>query len=76
MIETEHLRKWFIGLEQLPGEVREAAFSEIAEHIRNEGKEQALADAVASLTDPKIYRSVLKTVRERAERTKKIAADK
>jgi hypothetical protein len=76
VIETEHLRKWFIGLEQLPGEVRDAALSEIAEHIRNEGKEQALADAVASLTDPKIYQRMLETVRARAESAKKTAADK
>ena len=70
------MRKWFIGLERLPGPVRNAAFSEVAAHIRNEGEEQALADAVASLTDPKIYQSVLKTVRERAKSAKKIAADK
>jgi hypothetical protein len=76
VIETKRLRKWFVGLERLPGAVRAAAFSEVAEHIRNEGKEQALADAVASLTDPKIYQSVLETVRERGKSARKIAEDK
>ena len=65
LIETERLRKWFAELEQLPSAARDAAFSEMAEQIRSDGKDAALADAVASLADPKIYQSVLETVRER-----------
>lgn len=76
LIETERLRKWFSGLEQLPKAVRCAAFSEMAAQIRSDGKDLALADAVASLINPKIYQSVLETVRERAARGKKVAADK
>ena len=47
----------------------------MANQIRSDGKNPALADAVASLINPKIYQSVLETVRERAESAKKIAAD-
>jgi hypothetical protein len=65
VIETERLRKWFAQLEQLPSAVRDAAFSEMAAQIRSDGKDAALADAVASLADPKIYQSVLEAVRER-----------
>jgi hypothetical protein len=76
LIETERLRKWFSGLEQLPKAVRRSALSEMATQIRSDGKNPALADAVASLINPKIYQSVLETVRERAASAKKIAADK
>jgi hypothetical protein len=65
LIETKHLRKWFTGLDKLPSAVRVAAFSEMAEQIRRDGHDPVLADAVASLTNTKIYRNVLGTVRER-----------
>jgi len=67
LIETQHLRKWFTGLDKLPNAVRVAAFSEMAEEIRRDGKDPALADAVASLANSRIYHTVLGTVRERVK---------
>ena len=69
LIETTHLRKWFTGLDKLPSAIRVAAFSEMAEQIRRDGHDPALADAVASLTNSKIYYTVLGTVRERVRNT-------
>jgi hypothetical protein len=64
-IEAEHLRAWFYALERLPASVRETAFSEMAAQMRNAGEDPRLAEAVASLSNPKTYQNVLETVRER-----------
>lgn len=65
LVETQHLRGWFYALERLPASFRETAFSEMAAQMRNAGEDSELADAVASLANPKMYQSVLETVRER-----------
>ena len=65
LVETQHLRAWFYALERLPVSFRETAFSEMAAQMRNAGEEPRLADAVASLANPKMYQSVLEAVRER-----------
>jgi hypothetical protein len=64
-IEAEHLRAWFYALERLPASVRETAFSEMAAQMRNADEDPRLAEAVASLANPKTYQSVLETIRER-----------
>jgi len=65
LIETKDLRAWFYALERLPISVRQTAFSEMAAQMRRAGEDSELANAVASLANPKIYQSVLETVRER-----------
>jgi hypothetical protein len=65
LVETQHLRAWFYALERLPVSVRDTAFSEIAAQMRRDGDDPELADAVASLANPKVYQSILDTVRER-----------
>jgi hypothetical protein len=65
VIETQQLRAWFYVLERLPVSVRETTFSEMAAELRHAGEDSGLADAVASLANPKIYRGVLETIRER-----------
>jgi hypothetical protein len=65
LVETLHLRAWFYALERLPASFRETAFSEMAAQMRAAGEDPKLADAVASLANPKMYQSVLETVRER-----------
>jgi hypothetical protein len=67
LVETQHLRAWFYALERLPISFREAAFSEMAAQMRSAGEDPVLADAVASLTNPRMYQSVLETVRERLD---------
>ena len=69
LVETQHLRAWFYALERLPVSFREAAFSEMAAQMRSVGEDSSLADAVASLANPKMYQSVLETVRERVDET-------
>jgi len=69
LVETQHLRAWFYALEGLPVSFREAAFSEMATQMRSAAEDPQLADAVASLTDPKMYQSVMETVRERVGET-------
>jgi len=69
LVETQHLRAWFYALERLPLSVRETAFSEMAAQMRNVGEDAGLADAVASLANPKVYQNVLDTVRERLAKT-------
>jgi hypothetical protein len=64
-VETQHLRAWFYALERLPASFRKAAFSDMAVQMRSAGEDPKLADAVASLANPKMYQSVLETVRER-----------
>ena len=66
LVETKHLRAWFHALERLPPSFRETAFSEMAAQMRSAGEDPGLADAVASLANPKMYQSVLETVRRRA----------
>jgi hypothetical protein len=65
LVETHHLRAWFYAPERLPVSFRETAFSEMATQMRAAGEDPKLADAVASLANPKMYQSVLETVRER-----------
>ena len=65
VIETQQLRAWLCALERLPVSVRETTFSEMAAVLRQGGEDSGLADAVASLANPKIYQSVLETIRER-----------
>jgi len=67
LVETRHLRAWFYALERLPASFRETAFSEMAAQMRTAGEDPRFADAVASLANPKMYQSVLETVRERLE---------
>jgi hypothetical protein len=52
-----------------PERFRENEFSELAAQIRSAGENARLADAVASVADPKIYQSVLATLRERVGET-------
>jgi hypothetical protein len=65
LVETHHLRAWFYALERLPVSFRETAFSEMAAQMRTAGEDSELADAVASLANPKMFQSVLEAVRER-----------
>jgi hypothetical protein len=69
LVETQHLRAWFYALERLPVSFRETAFSEMAAQMRTAAEDPRLADAVASLANPKVYQSVLDTVRERVGET-------
>jgi hypothetical protein len=64
-VEARHLRAWFYALERLPASFRETAFFEMTEQMRSAGEDSRLADAVTSLANPKMYQSVLETVRER-----------
>jgi len=67
LVETQHLRAWFYTFERLPISFRETAFSEMAAQMREAGEDAMLADAVASLANPKIYQTVLATIRERVD---------
>jgi len=64
LIETRHLRAWFYALERLPLSLRESTFWEMAAQMRRDGEDPQLADAVTSLANPKMYQSVLETLRE------------
>jgi hypothetical protein len=66
LVETKHLRDWFFALQDLPKATRNSAFSEMFAKMRAAGEDPQLANAVASLTNPQIYKSVLQTVRERS----------
>ncbi len=65
LVEAQHLRAWFYALERLPASIRQTAFSEMAAQMRRAGEDGELTEVVASLANPKIYQSVLETVRER-----------
>jgi len=65
LVETEALRSWFFALEALPVSVRSAAFAEMAAQMRAAGEDPGLSSAVATLVHPKMYESVLETVRKR-----------
>ena len=65
LVEAGHLRAWFYALERLPASIRDTAFSEIAAQMRRDGEDLELADAVASLANPKIYQTILTAIRER-----------
>lgn len=65
LVETESLRPWFLALEALPVSVRSGAFAEMAAQMRADGVDPGLSSAVAGLVHPKMYESVLETVRER-----------
>ena len=65
LVEARQLRAWFYALERLPASVRDTTFSEMAAQMRRDREDSELADAVASLANPKIYQSVLDAVRDR-----------
>ena len=65
LVEAQRLRAWFYALERLPASIRDTAFSEMAAQMRHDGEDSELADAVASLANPKIYQTILAAVRER-----------
>ena len=65
LVETETLRSWFFALEALPISVRSAAFADMAAQMRAKGEDPGLSSAVAALVHPKMYESILETVRER-----------
>jgi hypothetical protein len=64
LAETPRLRSWFYSLEKLPDQARKRAFLEMATEMRTAEENAALADAVAALARPKLYRTVLQTVNE------------
>jgi hypothetical protein len=64
LAETPRLRSWFYSLEKLPDQARKRAFLEMAAEMRTAEENAALADAVAALARPKLYRTVLQTVNE------------
>jgi hypothetical protein len=64
LAESARLRAWFYSLEKLPAPARKRAFLEMAAEIRSGKEDAALADAVAALARPKVYRTVLQTVNE------------
>ena len=65
LVETPNLRFWFYGLEDLPKDLRDAAFSEMAARMRESGDDAELAEAIASLSNSRAYKGVVKAVRER-----------
>ena len=64
LAETPRLRSWFYSLEKLPDPARKRAFLEMAAEMRTAEENAALADAVAALARPKLYRTALQTVNE------------
>jgi hypothetical protein len=64
LAETPRLRSWFYSLEKLPDQARKRAFLEMATELRTAEENAALADAVAALARPQLYRTVLQTVNE------------
>lgn len=66
LVETKDLRDWFFALQDLPRATRDAAFSEMSAKMRAAGEDAQLANAVSSLTNPQVYKSVLQTVQERS----------
>ncbi len=64
LVDTKHLRDWFCSLQELPNATRNAALTLMADRMRKDDEDPQLAKAVASLTNPQIYRSVLQTVSE------------
>ena len=66
LVETKHLRDWLLALKNLPKATRDVAFSEMSAKMRAAGEDPQLANAIGSLTNPQIYKSVLQTVRERS----------
>ncbi len=64
LVETKHLRDWFFALQYLPKATRDAAFSEMSAKMRAAEEDPQLASAIASLTNPQIYKSVLQSVNE------------
>jgi hypothetical protein len=51
-------------LEKLAGPARKRAFLEMAAEMRTTEEDSALADAIAALARPKLYRTVLQAVNE------------
>jgi hypothetical protein len=66
LVETKHLRDWFFALQDLPKAARNSAFSEMSAKMRAAGEDAQLANAVSSLTNPQVYKSVLQTALERS----------
>jgi hypothetical protein len=65
LVETAHLRSWFYALEKLPKALRNKAFSKMAAQMRSAGEDLDLTEAVAALSRPKVYETVLEAVHER-----------
>jgi hypothetical protein len=65
LVEDASLRSWFLGLEQLPTSLRQAAFSQMAEQMRADSEDLDLAAAASALARPEMYDAILKAVRER-----------
>src|ERR1700730_4048222 len=65
LVETAHLRSWFYALEKLPKALRNKSFSEMEARMRAAGEDSDLADAVAALSRPKVYETVLEAFRDR-----------
>ena len=65
LVETAHLRSWFYALEKLPKALRNKSFSEMAAKMRAAGEDTDLTEAVAALSRPNVYKTILEAVRER-----------
>jgi hypothetical protein len=69
LVETQHLRAWSYALGRLPVSICETAFSKMAAQMQSASGDPRFTEAVASLANPKMYQSVLDTVRERVGET-------
>jgi len=67
LVEDAHLRSWFYSLEHLPRAHRNAAFVQMAKQMREAADDADLTSAVSILARPKMYETVLATVRERVD---------
>ena len=65
LVETAQLRSWFYALEKLPKALRNKSFSEMAAKMRAAGEDTDLTEAVAALSRPNVYKTILEAVRER-----------
>lgn len=69
LVETPHLRSWFYSLEPLSDPLRRAAFMEMASRMRDAQEDAAVTAAIDALARPKMYETVLATIRERVGET-------
>ena len=69
LVDVPKLRVWFYSLERLSTAARNAAFTQMAKQMRDDGEDINLTLAVGSLAHPKMYKAVLAAVRERVEET-------
>ncbi len=65
LVETARLRSWFYALEKLPKALRKKSFSQMAAQMRAAGEDTDLTEAVAALSRPKVYETILEAVHER-----------